>query len=286
MSQSERREPGIPASSERGPSGPAAQPPRAGSQDFSQLEMVHRLPPATLVDRFDFLRALTAGQRVVHVGFVDAGCATANVDAGAWLHEHLARDARELVGLDVDAAGVERARARGYDAHVVDCRDRDAVRALGLAPADVVVAGEVIEHLDDAGAFLDGLHALLAPTGRLVVTTPNATGLVNAFASLVNYEVNHPDHVVMYTCQTLDAMLRRHQWEPFEHYVFVQQVKTKPSGTMRSRVFTGGARAVLGLERLLARVGRPYVADGLIVLARDGSAREHGATFAPSNEGS
>ena len=55
MSQSERREPGIPASSERGPSGPAAQPPRAGSQDFSQLEMVHRLPPATLVDRFDFL---------------------------------------------------------------------------------------------------------------------------------------------------------------------------------------------------------------------------------------
>jgi hypothetical protein len=34
-------------------------------------------------------------------------------------------------------------------------------------------------------------------------------------------------------------------------------------------MFTGGARAVLGLERLLARAGRPYVADGLIVVARE-----------------
>ena len=31
---------------------------------------------------------------------------------------------------------------------------------------------------------------------------------------------------------------------------------------------TTGARAVLGVERLLARLGRPYVADGLIVVAR------------------
>jgi 2-polyprenyl-3-methyl-5-hydroxy-6-metoxy-1,4-benzoquinol methylase len=254
--------------------------------ELSQLEMVHRLPPATLVDRFGFLTALGAGRRVVHVGFVDAGCEGANTDAGAWLHEHLARDARELVGLDVDVPGVERARARGFEAHVVDCRDTDAVRALALEPAEVVVAGEVIEHLDDAGAFLDGLHALLAPGGIVVVTTPNATGLVNAFASLVNYEVNHPDHVVMYTCQTLDAMLRRHGWDPIEHHVFVQSVKTKSDGTVRARAFTSGARAVLGLERLLARAGRPYVADGLIVVARDREPREAGASFAPSNEGS
>ncbi|HEY7105554.1 MAG TPA: class I SAM-dependent methyltransferase [Acidimicrobiia bacterium] len=283
--RTERREPSSPVSSEQGRNGP----PRgaeSGNQDFSQLQMVHRLPPATLVDRFDFLTELGAGRRVVHVGFVDAGCEGANTDAGAWLHAHLARRARELVGLDVDAAGVERARARGFEAHVADCRDADAVRALALAPADVVVAGEVIEHLDDAGAFLDGLHALLAPGGTLAVTTPNATGLVNAFASLVNYEVNHPDHVVMYTCQTLDAMLERHDWEPTHHHVFVQSVKTKPDGTTRSRIFTTGARAVLGLERLLARAGRPYVADGLIVLARDRAPREAGASFAPSNEGS
>jgi 2-polyprenyl-3-methyl-5-hydroxy-6-metoxy-1,4-benzoquinol methylase len=236
-------------------------------QNFSQLEMVHRLPPASLVDRFAYLRDLARGRRVIHVGFVDAGCQMLNEQSGAWLHEHLAGVASELVGLDLDEAGVADARARGHEAYAVDCRDVDAVRALGITPADVVVAGEVIEHLDDPGGFLDGLHALVAPGGLLVVTTPNAAGLVNAAALLGNYEVNHPDHVALYTCTTLDTMLRRHRWEPVEHAVYLQQVKSSGTDT-RSRILTTGARAVLGLERVLARLGRPYAADGLIVTAR------------------
>ncbi len=146
----------------------------------------------------------------------------------------------------------------------------EAVHALGIAPADVVVAGEVIEHLDDPGGFLDGVHALVKPGGLLVVTTPNGSGLVNAAALFGNYEVQHPDHVVMYTCATLDAMLRRHRWEPVEHAVFLQQVKTSGTDT-RSKLLTTGARAVLGLERLLAKLGRPYAADGLIAVARAAS---------------
>ncbi|MFI5052767.1 MAG: class I SAM-dependent methyltransferase [Acidimicrobiia bacterium] len=236
--------------------------------DYSQLEMVHRLPRAALVDRFEYLRGLCAGRRVVHVGFVDAGCQSLNEQAGAWLHAHLAASARELVGLDLDQAGVDDARSRGYEAYVVDCRDADAIRALQLAPADIVVAGEVIEHLDDPGSFLDGVHALVAPGGLLVVTTPNASGFVNAIALLANYEVNHPDHVALYSCRTLDAMLTRHRWEPFEHRVFVQQVKTSGEVDGRARLLAVGARAALGLERLLARMGRPYACDGLIVAAR------------------
>jgi SAM-dependent methyltransferase len=235
--------------------------------DFSQLEMVHRLPPATLVDRFDHLRDLAHGRRVIHVGFVDAGCQSLNEQSGVWLHEHLARTASTLVGLDLDEAGVDDARTRGYEAYALDCRDDDAVRTLGLERADLVVAGEVIEHLDDPGGFLDGLHSLVAPGGLLVVTTPNAAGLVNAAALLANYEVNHPDHVALYTCTTLDTMLRRHRWEPVEHAVYLQQVKS-PANDLRSRVLTTGARAVLGFERFLARMGRPYAADGLIVTAR------------------
>jgi SAM-dependent methyltransferase len=239
--------------------------------DFSQLEMVHRLPPASLVDRFAYLCDLATGRRVVHVGFVDAGCQMLNEQSGAWLHEHLARTASELIGLDLDRAGVEDARGRGYEAHAVDCRDVDAVRALGLPPADLVVAGEVIEHLDDPGSFLDGLHALVAPGGLLVVTTPNASGLVNTAALLGNLEVNHPDHVVLYSCTTLDTMLTRHGWQPVEHAVFLQQVKSNGVDA-RSKVLATGARAILGIERLLARLGRPYAADGLIVTARAASA--------------
>jgi 2-polyprenyl-3-methyl-5-hydroxy-6-metoxy-1,4-benzoquinol methylase len=236
--------------------------------EYSQLDMVHRLPPARLVDRFEHLAGLATGRRVVHAGFVDAGCQTMNEDADAWLHEHLAATAREIVGIDVDPGGVERARARGYDAHEVDCRDAAAVRALGLGPADLVVAGEVIEHLDDCGPFLDGLHALVDPGGLLAVSTPNGASLTNAVAALANLEVNHPDHVTSFTSHTLDTMLRRHRWEPVEHAVFTYQVKSRADGSLRSRVLVHGARGILGIERFLARAGRPYLAGGLIVVAR------------------
>jgi 2-polyprenyl-3-methyl-5-hydroxy-6-metoxy-1,4-benzoquinol methylase len=238
--------------------------------DYSQLDMVHRLPTARLVDRFAFLTGLVRGRRVVHAGFVDAGCEALNQSSDAWLHEHLAGAASSIVGIDVDAAGVERARANGHEAYAVDCRDAVALRALRLPPADVVVAGEVIEHLDDCGPFLDGLHALVEPGGLLALSTPNGASLTNAVAALANLEVNHPDHVTSFTSHTLDTMLERHRWVPVEHAVFTYQVKSQPDGTLRSRVLVNGARGILGVERLLARLGRPYLAGGLLVVARAG----------------
>jgi 2-polyprenyl-3-methyl-5-hydroxy-6-metoxy-1,4-benzoquinol methylase len=239
--------------------------------DYSQLDMVHRLPPARLVDRFSFLTDLVRGRRVVHAGFVDAGCATLNQSSDAWLHEHLSHAASSIIGIDVDERGVEHARANGHEAYAVDCRDAAALRALGLPAADVVVAGEVIEHLDDCGPFLDGLHALVDPGGLLALSTPNGASLTNAVAALANLEVNHPDHVTSFTSHTLDTMLERHGWAPVEHAVFTYQVKSRPDGTLRSRVLVSGARGILGAERLLARLGRPYLSGGLLVVARAGS---------------
>jgi 2-polyprenyl-3-methyl-5-hydroxy-6-metoxy-1,4-benzoquinol methylase len=234
---------------------------------WSDADMLHRLPPAPLVDRTAWLCERVAGARVIHVGFVDAGCDAVHRAQDAWLHRHLAAHASTLIGLDVDADGVARARTEGYEAYAVDCRRPDEIRALGLEPADIVIAGEVIEHVDDPGAFLDGLHLLCADHGVLVLTTPNPNGLLNTFALLGNYEINHPDHVVMFTWRTLTTLLRRHAWEPYETRTFVPVLKDGRAGTS-SRALRLGGQFVLWLERSLARVGRPFAADGLIVVAR------------------
>jgi SAM-dependent methyltransferase len=244
-------------------------PPRMESSSITQSDMAHRLPPARLVDRVEYLERAARGRRVVHVGFVDSGCWEYHTQFGRWLHAHLDAVATELVGLDLDELGVAEARRRGYEAHAVDCSDAEAVAALGLDPAEVVVAGEIIEHLDNSGSFLDGLHALVGPGGELVVTTPNSSGLMNALsAALVGYEVNHPDHVTLYSCFTLCNLLERHGWAVEEVATYVPEVKDRNQETGRMRVLATGARAVLGAERLLARLGRPYAADGLIVRAR------------------
>jgi SAM-dependent methyltransferase len=239
------------------------------SEDLTQADMVHRLPPARMVDRPAYLLDAARGRSVAHVGFVDRGCWAYHERLDSWLHAHLDRVAARTVGFDVDAAGVERARELGFDAHAVDCCDAAAVAALGLDPFDLVIAGEVIEHVDRAGDFLAGLRHLTAPDGRVIITTPNASGLLNAgAAALVGYEVNHPDHVTLYSCFTLVNLLERHGWEIDEVATYVPYVKDPGGLHGKVRVLATGALVVAGIERLLGRLGRPYAADGLIVTAR------------------
>lgn len=248
------------------PSRPPRHVPR--DREYSQLTMVHRLPTAPRVERVEHLVAMARGRRVVHVGFVDAGCQDANRRSGTWLHEHLDRVSSSLVGIDLDEGGVVRARSAGYDAVAVDCTDPVALAAAGVTPGQLVIAGEVIEHLDAPGHFLEGMHALVAPHGQLVVTTPNAYGLLNVMASVLHREINHPDHVCMFTWRTLTNLAARHGWEPVATAVYVPSVKQVGGRGLLARGMTMGARAACALERLACRCGRPYAADGLIVTFR------------------
>jgi predicted TPR repeat methyltransferase len=239
-----------------------------GRLEIDQLAMVHRLPPAGIVDRLDFLAELAAGRRVIHIGFADAGCREMQAGAGTWLHAHLATRAGSLIGLDVDEAGVEAARDAGFVAHLVDCRDPDAVAELGIEPADVVVAGEVIEHLDAPGSLLDAVEPLVRPSGLLVLTTPNASGLGNALAALAGFEVNHPDHVALFSCRTLTALLERHRWSIVQIRTYVPRVKPTAERSGRARALRAGAAGLRWIELVAGALGRPFAADGLIMVAR------------------
>lgn len=236
------------------------------TDEYGQDQMAHPLPDAAIVDRLEWLVDRCRGRRVIHVGFADAGFREEQGRAGRWLHGHLADVAESLVGLDADEPGVAAAVEAGFEAHLVDGTDPAAVRSLGVAPADVVLAGEVIEHLGAPGPFLDAMAELVAPGGELIITTPNAYGLVNVVASITRrVEVNHPDHVVMFTWRTLTELLRRHGWSPTDAATYVPALRERGE---RSRLEAVAVNSVLRTERLLGRLGRPFSADGLIVVAQ------------------
>ncbi len=237
-------------------------------EETDQGLLAHRLPPAELVDRIEFLLAACRGRRVIHVGFADARYRLLQQESESWLHDHLADVASSLVGIDVDASGVEDARGRGYEAYVADCCDRDALSGLEIEPADVVIAGELIEHVGRPGDLVSALHVLCRSGGTLIVTTPNACGWVNPMAALVGYEVNHPDHVVLFTWWTLTNLLRRHGWDPLSAATFVPRVKAGRGGGGGMFVLALAARLALWIQRVVARRLAPFVADGLIVVAR------------------
>jgi SAM-dependent methyltransferase len=222
---------------------------------------VHRVPAARLVDRVGEVSALVRGKSVIDLGFVDEGQLAPKRERGIWLHEEVAAAARAAVGIDADEAGVARARALGFAAHVGDVEDVASLAGLGVEPADVVLAGELIEHLDRPGAFLEAVKQLVAPGGALVLTTPNGHALTNVLAALAGRELVNPDHVAWFSWRTLVTLLGRHGWrlETLSYYTFPRV----QSGAALPRMLFNAYQALL---RPVFRL-RPNLADGIIAVA-------------------
>jgi SAM-dependent methyltransferase len=223
---------------------------------------VHRTPAARFVDRLDAVRALVRGRTVIDLGFVDEGQMDSKRGHGLWLHEIVSAEARACVGLDSDEAGVARANARGFNALVADVEDAEALAALALEPAEVVLAGELIEHLDRPGDFLEAVKVLVAPGGSLVLTTPNAHALTNVFGALLRRELVNADHVAWLSWRTATTLLERHGWllEQVAYYRFPRVRSGSAAGRLLFNAYQAAAAPIFRL--------RPALADGLILVAR------------------
>lgn len=128
-----------------------------------------------IAKRLDFIAGVIAARRPAHV--LDVGCGT-----GANLTAPLARRFAEVefVGVDSDADSIAFAEREHGGANVHFLVEDDA---WDLGSFDLIVASEVIEHVEDPDAFLGFLRSHLAPEGRLVLTLPNGWGPFE-FASL------------------------------------------------------------------------------------------------------
>lgn len=222
---------------------------------------MHRIPRARLVDRAEFLIDRARGKRIVHLGFADVGLTEVKRRGGTWLHAQLAEVASDAVGIDLDEDAVIRARSLGYAAHVADCQRPGALAALGLAPAELAVAGELIEHLDLPGAFLDEVGSLICAGGSLVITTPNAQRLTNVVGALVGRDIVSGEHVGWHSWKTLDTLLHRHGWR-LEELAYYANPSSPGAGALGA-----AATAFRALSRPLLSL-RPALADGIVAVAR------------------
>jgi 2-polyprenyl-3-methyl-5-hydroxy-6-metoxy-1,4-benzoquinol methylase len=96
---------------------------------------------------------------------LDVGCSS------GYLARPLVAAGATVVGVELDPAAAEEARTVCEEVVVGDVESLE----LPFDPAsfDVVLCGDVVEHLRDPGAALARLRPLLRRGGRLVLTTPN-----------------------------------------------------------------------------------------------------------------
>ena len=77
---------------------------------------------------------------------------------------------------------------------------------------DIIIAGDIIEHLDNPGIFLKNCKSHLKKGGKIIINTPNAFGInriIMALLKLGNLK-QHPEHTFLFTEQLLALLFKRH----------------------------------------------------------------------------
>jgi SAM-dependent methyltransferase len=167
-----------------------------------------RLRMPLVHDRLAWLAELAAGAdgEVAHLGCADSPYTEDLLGAGLLLHARLIRRAR-VTGFDIDGRALEILGGAFPNERFVQADITTGVPAPERARYDLVIAGEVLEHVPNADAFLRATATLLKPGGRLCVTVPNACCPKIGLRALVGRESVHPDHRVYYGPRTLTRTL-------------------------------------------------------------------------------
>jgi SAM-dependent methyltransferase len=187
---------------------PGASAATAARSCAHEMHEGERLRMPLVRDRHAWLEQLagTTTGEVAHLGCADSPYTEDLLAAGVLLHARLVRVAT-VIGFDVDRAGLELLRAALPGERFVEADIVAAARSEDRGRYALVIAGEVLEHVPDADAFLRACGSLLAPGGRLCVTVPNACCPKIGLRALAGRESVHPDHRVYYGPRTLTRTL-------------------------------------------------------------------------------
>jgi SAM-dependent methyltransferase len=212
--------------------------------------------PLGVRDRADFLCELAVGRRVLHVGCAAAPVTPELLTSPNFLHRRLVEAAQSCCGVDTDAGASQMLRDAGF----LDIITADATELSSVTDKtyDLIVLGEVLEHVNNPGLLLDEMAKVLDPGGRIVVTVPNAYNLLRFLQIFAGREVVHMDHVAYYSPKTLSAACAR-VGLALETVAFTDPFRESP-GARSHRLLSAIYRQLL--------TARPFVGQSVIGVFR------------------
>lgn len=150
-------------------------------------KMLHALPAFKSVNRAVFILQHCAGKRVLEFG------------ASGPLHDGIVKAAASVLGVDREASD-------GVVAFDLDDVTQADLPAAGHP--DLIVCGEVLEHLSNPGWFLTRLKRQF-PGVPVILSVPNAFSAIAAQWIRKGRENVNADHVAWYSPKTLSVLLER-----------------------------------------------------------------------------
>lgn len=158
-------------------------------------KMMHKIPDVKVVSREKYLLAKAYKKTVL-----DIGCS-------GEMGKAIRKVAKRHYGIDIEPNLFDK------DYLQIDIDSADEFPFIN--DLDVVIAGEIIEHLSNAGHFLDLLSIYKCD---IILTTPNAYGSTGQHYNRKGIESVNKDHVAWYSWYTLKNLVERHGYVVKEWY--------------------------------------------------------------------
>lgn len=164
-------------------------------------------------DRFEYILPHIQEKKVLDIGIVQHEISA--IESEGWLHRLIDQYAEDTVGIDIDEEGIQYLQQEGYDARIADATAFDFNEEF-----DVIVAGELIEHLSDFDGFLQSVHENLKDDGNFILSTPNVFFFERFWSLFWNGDITvNSEHTCWFDEHTLTQLLDRYGFRVDEiHY--------------------------------------------------------------------
>ena len=187
----------------------------------------------TFVGKNHTIRELSRKQDILHlgcVGFTDCPHEIKTKRAQESLHAELTK-VGNCTGVDIDSDTINELRNAGIFDNVIEGNVEHLENiAKQLQHYDIVIAGDIIEHVSNPGLMLDGIKPFLKSSGKLVVSTPNAFGIAAYIRFILCKFREGEQHVMCFNSITLQQLLERHGYEIIHAQTCYQDIAKEKYG--------------------------------------------------------
>jgi SAM-dependent methyltransferase len=171
----------------------------------SAQEFIKAIRQAPYVGKLDFVRQRVKGKNVLDIGCVQHSLDRCLKSPEKWLHNTVRDNAKSVLGVDILEQEVAELQKRGYNIIVADATTMRLDHKF-----EVVVCGDIIEHLTNPGMLLETVAYHLQNDGTSLVTTPNALAADRFFNVALNgWTGVNPEHTCWFCPQTLFQLVER-----------------------------------------------------------------------------
>jgi SAM-dependent methyltransferase len=177
-------------------------------KEFSSIHPLKMGGNSVSQTRLEFLANFLKGKKVVHFGCIDhLPLVEYRRKTKKWLHEEMDKICAAVVGIDIVQEGIDYMNNNGFEAYNANVVTEPIPERIQKEHWDYLVAGEVLEHIDDPVLFLKSIKEKYGPvTDRIIITVPNAFSYSNFRFALRNIEFINTDHRFWFTAYTLSKV--------------------------------------------------------------------------------